>query len=634
MPKAEKTEKRRRHAVDGRWGDVFRLSTVFRVISAVLALSAIYSLPSTSFAQQPGPIFAVNAKGVQGVGPGNWPKGQDKDLYVSPSASDTTGDGSSGNPYRTISRALQDVPAFVTHHYTIHLAAGTYREQVDMGGRFFGTHATSNFKQASVELQGDTASPDSYVISGADAGNPTVPVRDYAVVCSFANCILRGISLQYAAKGGFLQQGGVSVIYQSSFRHFTSADAKGIMVYLNGISELRGNSTVSDVTNGIELDDGSLFFGYYAPIDYLHTGFPVNTTFTVTGLTTGVGIGVYDRSFYSVSNTTSISGTGAAGSRGILVGTHADYDTETTTITDCETAVYGEVFSWIEINTPSFTNAATGVRLRKQAFADWLSGDPTFTNVTTPYNLTEGSWVTSPTVRLFDGSATSTGPFNISAGGTNQNITLTPSGTGIITTPSKALQLNDHVVVDWLPRDFELLSNYDYATDTHKNPSYSSWDLYLGGGPPDAEDAFALFRAPAGGGALNWSRYALMDKNGWLALGSAFPTQKVDVQGGSVVAALNTVGFSSTPTFDAALGNTQKITLGGDVTSSTLSNATAGEQINFLICQDATGNRTFVWPSNVKGGMTIGFTASKCSAQIFIFDGTNAYALSPGVANM
>jgi len=104
--------------------------------------------------------------------------------------------------------------------------------------------------------------------------------------------------------------------------------------------------------------------------------------------------------------------------------------------------------------------------------------------------------------------------------------------------------------------------------------------------------------------------------------------------GGPVISGLNTVTFSSTPMFDVSLGNTQKITLGGNVTSSTLANAAAGEQIHFLICQDATGNRTFVWPNNVRGGMTIGSTASKCSAQTFIFDGTNAYALSSGVTNM
>jgi hypothetical protein len=32
--------------------------------------------------------------------------------------------------------------------------------------------------------------------------------------------------------------------------------------------------------------------------------------------------------------------------------------------------------------------------------------------------------------------------------------------------------------------------------------------------------------------------------------------------------------------------------------------------------------------------MTIGATLSTCSAQDFIFDGTNAYALSAGIAGM
>lgn len=35
----------------------------------------------------------------------------------------------------------------------------------------------------------------------------------------------------------------------------------------------------------------------------------------------------------------------------------------------------------------------------------------------------------------------------------------------------------------------------------------------------------------------------------------------------------------------------------------------------------------------ILGAMTIGSTASKCSAQSFIFDGTNAYATSAGVTN-
>jgi len=97
---------------------------------------------------------------------------------------------------------------------------------------------------------------------------------------------------------------------------------------------------------------------------------------------------------------------------------------------------------------------------------------------------------------------------------------------------------------------------------------------------------------------------------------------------------LNVVAFSATPTFDASLGNTQKITLTGNVTSSSLANASMGEQLSFVICQDSTGSRTFVWPSNVKGGMTVGSTASKCSAQSFVFDGAIAFATSLGGSNM
>jgi len=102
----------------------------------------------------------------------------------------------------------------------------------------------------------------------------------------------------------------------------------------------------------------------------------------------------------------------------------------------------------------------------------------------------------------------------------------------------------------------------------------------------------------------------------------------------AIVSGGYSVTFSSTPTFDASLGNTLGITLTGNVTSSTLSNATNGEVINFMICQDSGGGHTFAWPTNVKGGMTIGSTASTCSAQSFYFNGTTAYALSPGVANM
>jgi hypothetical protein len=93
------------------------------------------------------------------------------------------------------------------------------------------------------------------------------------------------------------------------------------------------------------------------------------------------------------------------------------------------------------------------------------------------------------------------------------------------------------------------------------------------------------------------------------------------------------INYSETPTFDASTANTFEITLRGNVSHSTLANATPGEQLIFIVCQDAQGHRSFAWPMNVKGGAVVGSKIGTCSTQSFIFDGTNAYALTLGVVN-
>ena len=87
-----------------------------------------------------------------------------------------------------------------------------------------------------------------------------------------------------------------------------------------------------------------------------------------------------------------------------------------------------------------------------------------------------------------------------------------------------------------------------------------------------------------------------------------------------------TVTYSATPTFtcNSNTVNSFKITLTGNVTSSTLASCTSGQFVNFSICQDGSGNHTFAWPSNVSLASTIDATASGCSNQSFIFDGSNA----------
>jgi hypothetical protein len=93
----------------------------------------------------------------------------------------------------------------------------------------------------------------------------------------------------------------------------------------------------------------------------------------------------------------------------------------------------------------------------------------------------------------------------------------------------------------------------------------------------------------------------------------------------------SSVAYSLTPSFDAGTASTFKMTLTGDVTSSTLANAAAGQMMSFVLCQDGAGNHNFAWPSNVKGGMAVGLQPGKCSAQAFVYDGAQAWAV--GVVN-
>lgn len=94
---------------------------------------------------------------------------------------------------------------------------------------------------------------------------------------------------------------------------------------------------------------------------------------------------------------------------------------------------------------------------------------------------------------------------------------------------------------------------------------------------------------------------------------------------------VNTVSFSSTPTFNASLGGVQYLTLTGNVSSSSTSNLTAGQFVTFIIAQNGTGGYTFSWPSNVYGSVSVNTTASAVTVQTFISpDGSNLYACSIG----
>jgi hypothetical protein len=95
--------------------------------------------------------------------------------------------------------------------------------------------------------------------------------------------------------------------------------------------------------------------------------------------------------------------------------------------------------------------------------------------------------------------------------------------------------------------------------------------------------------------------------------------------------AIHTLAYSPVVRFDGRLGNTQKVILLGDVKSSAVVNASPGQRMVFMICQDNDGGWQFHWPSGFAGAMSIGLEPAKCSVQEFLIDESQkAYALGPG----
>jgi hypothetical protein len=92
-----------------------------------------------------------------------------------------------------------------------------------------------------------------------------------------------------------------------------------------------------------------------------------------------------------------------------------------------------------------------------------------------------------------------------------------------------------------------------------------------------------------------------------------------------------TVAFSSGPTFDASAATSFFMTLTGDVSASSVTNPTRGEQITFQLTQDGAGGHAFTWPTNFKGASPIGPDANSVTIQSFQYDGTNWRALNPGI---
>ena len=117
------------------------------------------------------------------------------------------------------------------------------------------------------------------------------------------------------------------------------------------------------------------------------------------------------------------------------------------------------------------------------------------------------------------------------------------------------------------------------------------------------------------------------------AIGSSVPSSGSFT---SLAGALQAVTFSSTPIFAAASYDYFTLTLSNNVTSSTITGATTGQQLSWQICQNGIGQVvggittgfTFAWPASYPNPPTISPILNACTIVNAFYNGSNWVTIS------
>ena len=116
------------------------------------------------------------------------------DIYVDPDTGNDLYPGTvASRPKKTIQAAWNAIPSVVRSDLTIHLADGIYREEALLTGKMVA--------DATITIVGNTSSPRSVRITGADSGAETTPVRNLGIrVIDQQNLEIEGILIDYVIK--------------------------------------------------------------------------------------------------------------------------------------------------------------------------------------------------------------------------------------------------------------------------------------------------------------------------------------------------------------------------------------------------------------------------------------------------
>jgi len=272
--------------------------------------------------------------------------------------------------------------------------------------------------------------------------------------------------------------------------------------------------------------------------------------------------------------------------------------------------------------TDSLTEGSTNLYFTTQRARDSFSAS-------TGISITNGA--ISSTITQFSGSYTDL-----------TNKPTIPSTLDSLTDVNTSGAMNNHVLkynstaTEWqsslldIPTTLDSLSDVSTSGASNEqllsyNSSTSSWSprTVTAGISSLSSDA-----TPMLGGNLTVNGYSIVSSSNGNITVAPNGTGKTRVNAINYnEGAIYTVTYGSTITPDVTNGNTQQVTLTGNVTFSAFNSPVAGQSLTLIVKQDATGSRTLTSTMKFAGGTKTLTTAANSVDIISVYyDGTNYWA--------
>jgi hypothetical protein len=214
---------------------------------------------------------------------------------------------------------------------------------------------------------------------------------------------------------------------------------------------------------------------------------------------------------------------------------------------------------------------------------------------------------------LYECSLSTTAAMPISIRDTNADVFYSPDGVVVRQQGNASLTLDTVQLLSWQQgQGVQIVCN---SSSNTQPAALFAINVVTNGGNTNVMPTFSgTTRVYSfGGGRINSTGQLIPN----------FDAQRLD---GPVIpsASTQTLSTAGAVTIDATQGNAI-ITLQANATSSSITGPTIGQEMSITWVQDATGGRTYAWPTNCKGAGALPTTdtASKRTTATFRYDGVN-----------